>query len=74
MVKHPSYIRIRTAKNVQSIGNSGNRHRKIALTESHHSTPTGSVHVHLGVVESTALRLEGEERDSQAGEEDYKLE
>lgn len=73
MVKHQSYIRTRVAKNVQSIGHSGNRYRKIALADSVHPT-TGSVHVHLGVVESTPLRLEGEERDGQAGEEDYKLE
>ena len=71
MVKHPSYIRIRVAKNVQSIGNSGT-----LLSQSQFTVhpATGSVHVHLGVVESTPLRLEGEERDGQAGEEDYKLE
>lgn len=67
------YIRIRVAKNIQSICNSGNRHRKIALRVTLHPA-TGSVHVHVGVVEPTPLRLEGEERDGQAGEEDYKLE
>lgn len=77
MVKHQSYIRIHVAKNAQSIGHSGNRYTKIALTVTVYpatATATGSVHLHLGVVESTPLRLEGEERDSQAREEDYKLE